>query len=91
MLTVFSFFAFSAGMEVGHPGRPGASAAQAVRLGLKSASDPVTILRPGMAAECVWGKAENRGMKRVFISCTSKCKNQDLKHIIIIFRYSSVI
>ncbi|KTF81039.1 hypothetical protein cypCar_00011533 [Cyprinus carpio] len=47
-------------MEVGHPGRPGASAAQAVRLGLKSASDPVTILRPGMAAECVWGKAENR-------------------------------
>ncbi|RXN31360.1 semaphorin-5B-like isoform X1 [Labeo rohita] len=48
------------GMEDGHPGHPGASAAQAVRLGLKSASDPVTILRPGMAAECVWGRAENR-------------------------------
>lgn len=48
-------------MEDGHPGRPGASAAQVVRLGLKSASDPVTILRPGMAAACVWGKAENRG------------------------------
>lgn len=53
-------------MEDGHPGRPGASAAQAVRLGLKSASDPVTILPPGMAAECVWGRAENRGKKRVF-------------------------
>jgi len=54
-------------MEDGHPGRPGASAAQAVRLGLKSASDPVTILHPGMVAGCVWGRAENRGKKkRVF-------------------------
>lgn len=60
----FFLLSFLAGMEGGHPGRPGASAAQAVRLGLKSASDPVTILRPGMAAECVWGKAENRGKKR---------------------------
>lgn len=48
------------GMEDGHHGRPGASAAQAVRLGLKFASGPVTILHPGMEAECVWGKAENK-------------------------------
>lgn len=61
MLTVFFSFFFSAGMEDGHPGRPGASAAQVVRLGLKSASDPVTILHPGMAVAYVWGKAENRG------------------------------
>lgn len=50
-------------MEDGHHGRPGASAAQAVKLGLKFARGPVTIPRPGMEAECVWGKAENKGIR----------------------------
>lgn len=50
-------------MVDGHPGRRGVSAAQVVRLGLKFASDPVTILRPGTVAVCVWDKAENRGAR----------------------------